>query len=112
MGLLIYDSKLEVVIDDRTLMHLQIVIIDKLRRAEKFAISLYHQGHVITLWMTPQSRVQWVYAGNRRPSLNRDWLEALADLAAMSGVLRIIPEPVEHEHVPAEVERGREPVMS
>ncbi|MET4156691.1 ATP-dependent DNA ligase [Agromyces sp. PvR057] len=93
MGIFIYDTKLELPVDDRLLAHLQIVIVDKFRRNETFAMSLLHEGRAITLWMSPQSRVQFVYAGNRRPSINPAWLDVLSDRAGMSGVLRIVHEP-------------------
>ncbi|KQM82363.1 hypothetical protein [Agromyces sp. Leaf222] len=93
MGMFIYDTRLEIELDDRLLAHLQIVIVDKFRRNERFAMSLLHEGRAITLWMSPQSRVQFVYAGNRRPSINPAWLDALSEVAGMSGVLRTVQEP-------------------
>lgn len=109
MGLFIYDTQLEIELDDRTLAHLQIVIVDKFRRDERFAMSMRHEGRATTLWMSPQSPVQFVYAGNRRPSINHLWLEALSDTVGMSGVLRIVDEPAALR--PAEVERVREPAV-
>ena len=92
MGYFVYDQQ-EVEIDDRTLAHLQVVIIDKLRRNESFAMNLADDKRFVTLWVSPRTAVQFVYAGNRRPSLNRGWLERLADGAGMTGTLSLLPEP-------------------
>lgn len=114
MGMFIYDTRLEIELDDRLLAHLQVVIVDKFRRNERFAMSLMHQGRATTLWMSPRSRVQFVYAGNRRPSINPAWLDALSDAVGMSGVLRIVHEPPRPREsspaVPAVPERTRAPV--
>lgn len=113
MGTFIYNSTLEIEIEDRALTHLQIVIIDKFRRDERFAASFRNQGRAITIWLTSRSPLEFVYAGNRVPSVNHDWLEALSDVAGMSGVLRIVNEPLEHARsVPAEPDRDREPAVS
>ena len=96
MGFFIYDSSREVAVDDRTLVHLQVVIIDKFRRNERFAMTQFDQNRVVTVWMTPQSPLQVVYEGSRRPKLNRVWLDQLSDTSAMTGMLQLTPEPAEH----------------
>ena len=48
MGFFIYDSSREVAVDDRTLVHLQVVIIDKFRRNERFAMTLFDQKRFVT----------------------------------------------------------------
>ena len=97
MGFFIYDSSREVAVDDRTLVHLQVVIIDKFRRNERFALTLFDQKRFVTVWMTPQSPLQFVYEGSRRPTLNRVWLDQLSDTTAMTGMLQLIPEPLNPE---------------
>ncbi|ANJ27110.1 hypothetical protein [Agromyces aureus] len=115
MGLFIYDTRLEVDLDDRVLAHLQIVIVDKFRRNEKFAMSLLHAGRSVTIWMTAQSRVQFVYSGNRHPAINPAWLGTMSERAGMSGVLRIVPEPpappAPARAHPAGRVRSREPAL-
>jgi hypothetical protein len=37
--------------------------------------------------------MQFVYSGNRRPLLNRLWLEQLADAANSTSGLVLLPEP-------------------
>lgn len=113
MGTFIYNSTLEIEIEDRTLTHLQIVIIDKFRRDERFAATFHHQGRAITVWLTSRSPLEFVYAGNRVPSVNHAWLEALSDVAGMSGVLRIVNEPPEHaQPVLGVPRREHEPAVS
>jgi len=94
MGILVFDDR-EIAVDDRALVHLQIVIIDKFRRKEKFSMSLRSEGHVVTMWMTSTMSVQFVYADRRRPHVNRAWLEALADVVGMTGTLVLVAEPAE-----------------
>ena len=106
MGFFIYDSSREVAVDDRTLVHLQVVIIDKFRRNERFAMTLLDQKRFVTVWMTPQSPLQFVYEGNRRPTLNRVWLDQLSDTSAMTGMLQLIPEPLNPELHFAGSDRG------
>ena len=100
MGILVFADR-DILVDDRALAHLQIVIIDKFRRNEKFSMSLSSDGHVITMWMTSTIPLQFVYAGNRRPQVNRAWLEALADVAGMTGTLVLLAEPAEQPMVEA-----------
>ncbi|RZS64483.1 hypothetical protein EV187_2870 [Agromyces ramosus] len=93
MGVLIYNRGDPIEIDDRALAHLQVVIIDKLRRGEHFALTLPDGHHVLTSWVSPRSAIEFIYRGNRRPSLNHAWLEDLAGEAGATGILTLVPEP-------------------
>ncbi len=93
MGQFIYDDARAIEIEDRALNHLQLVIVDKLRRGECFALSLGDGDRTVTMWLNPYTAIQFVYHGNRRPVVNRDWVEALAINAGVSGVLMLTPEP-------------------
>ncbi|GAA4373547.1 ATP-dependent DNA ligase [Agromyces bauzanensis] len=93
MGVLVYDRDFEVDIEDRTLAHLQVVIIDKLRRQERFPLVLEDGKRERVIWMTPETPLQFVYHGNRHPLLNRDWLEKLAEAAGSTRGLTVLPEP-------------------
>jgi hypothetical protein len=93
MGVLIYDRGDPIEIDDRALAHLQVVIIDKLRRGEHFALTLVDGRRVLTSWVSPRTPIEFIYRGNRRPSLNHAWLEDLACEAGLTGVLTLVPEP-------------------
>jgi hypothetical protein len=93
MGSLWYDNSKPFEIDDRALAHLQAVIIDKLRRDERFALRLSDGDRMVLLWVSPYTALQFVYVGNRRPALNRAWIEELAIDAGVTGVLSLIREP-------------------
>lgn len=93
MGVLVYDRDFEVDIEDRTLAHLQVVIIDKLRRQERFPLVLEDGKQERVIWMTPETPLQFVYHGNRHPVLNRTWLEVLAEAAGSTRGLTVVPEP-------------------
>ena len=94
MGSFVYDRCRAIEIDDRVLAHLQVVILDKLRRNESFAFDVYDSKHWVTLWVCQRTPLEFRYGGNRHAALNREWLELLADEAGMHGVLRLVPEPV------------------
>jgi hypothetical protein len=101
MGQFVYDSGTTITIDDRTLAHLQVVIFDKLRRNESFALDLHDDRHVRTMWISQRSPLAFHYSGNRRPALNHQWLELMSGEASLIGVLRVLPEPPEPARVPA-----------
>ena len=93
MGTLVYDQKVIADLDDRALAHLQVVVINKLRRQESFSISLQDAGKTISVWVSPHSALAFIFAGNRQPTLNRRWIEELAQTANSVGGLFMIPEP-------------------
>lgn len=99
MGLFIYDDARAIEIEDRALTHLQLVIIDKLRRGESFALTLSDGDRTVMMWLNPFTALQFVYHGNRRPAVNREWLEELAINAGVTGMLMLVPEPAS-ESVP------------
>ena len=90
-------------IDDRTLAHLQVVICNKLRRDERFTLSLSPEdgvsGPLTVLWMTSALPLRFTYSLPIRHSLNTAWLQLLADTAASSAGLWLVPEP-EPERAP------------
>ena len=43
MGFLVFDTTREIVVEDRVLAHLQVVIIDTLRRAENFGLNSWSE---------------------------------------------------------------------
>lgn len=93
MGVFVYDRDFEAEIDDRTLAHLQVVIIDKLRRNERFPFVLDDGTRERVMWISPETSLQFVYHGNRYPLLNRQWLEMLAEAAGSTRGLTVVPEP-------------------
>ncbi len=98
MGLLFYaDRAPGINFEDRTLMHLRVVIVGKLRHGESFAFSFAH-GHSAgsgrsCLWLGPAIPLQFVFHGNRTPSLNRTWIAQLAASANSPGGLVLTDEP-------------------
>lgn len=100
MGYLLYGRPAEAIeIDDRTLAHVKIVILAKLRRGEAFAFSFEHDvrdgSGRSTIWIHPTIPIQFNFAGSRQPVLNREWIDALIVTANSVDGLRLIPEPAE-----------------
>ena len=93
MGTLVYDGGDAAELDDRTLAHLQVIIVNKLRRQESFPFTWSDERRSMTIWLSPTTPIAFVYHGNRRPRLNRVWLEQLALMANSVGGLMIVPEP-------------------
>ena len=94
MGWLYYDRASGFEIDDRTLAHLQVVIITKLRRRESFSLELHDGRHLTTVWLSETTPLEFRYSGNRQPALNQAWAEVMAEDAGLHGCLRIRPEPL------------------
>ncbi len=89
MGHLLYGSPpTQLEIDDRTLAHLQIVIVGKLRRNESFTLTIPGDDTTgigrRTLWMNCTIPVQFSYFGSKMPAVNKEWIIVL-DRAASSG---------------------------
>ncbi len=101
MGTLIYGShQSEIEIEDRTLAHLKVVMLTKLRRSESFSLSWEHgveegSGRS-TLWVHPSMALEFRFYGSRTPSLNRQWVDLLLQAANSADGLRMIPEPSEN----------------
>lgn len=93
MGLLVYNGGTSIEIPDRTLVHLQAVFIDKLRRLENFTFCWDDGPRRYVLWLSPAVPLEFIYAGNRVPMMNRRWLEQLAMAAGGSSGLVVMPEP-------------------
>ncbi|NII52120.1 ATP-dependent DNA ligase [Frigoribacterium endophyticum] len=98
MGFLLYDhATTDIRIPDRTLAHLQVVIVSKLRRNESFAFSYVLDPEAgsgrNTLWMHPAIGLRFSFEGVKVPSLNKDWLLALTQSAHSGTGLHVLPEP-------------------
>jgi hypothetical protein len=98
VGKLIYGTSMSSIeMDDRTLAHLQLAIITKLRRNEQFVLTWDHgtdhgSGHS-SIWISPSIPLHFEYSGNKRPTLNREWVEALLLTANSVSGLQLIAEP-------------------
>ena len=75
------------------LAHLQVVVINKLRRRESFTFTWDDGTQEAVCWIGPSIPLEFVYSGNRRPLLNREWLELMAMSANANSGLVVMPEP-------------------
>jgi hypothetical protein len=80
-------------IDDRTLTHVELVILAKLRRNESFALTIEgSKGARQTLWINSSSTLRFEL-GSTVTEINRAWLDELIDSANTTAGMRILPEP-------------------
>lgn len=95
MGSLTYD-KVVVEFDDRILAHLQVVIIQKLRRGESFLLS-WRDAAVVgdgrsSAWLHPAIPLYFKFSGGRPPIINPQWLAQLTRSANSSQGLVVTGE--------------------
>lgn len=87
MGYFTYDGAI-VQFDDRTLAHLQIVIVQQFRRNESFVMSWLDALSVgdgrSSIWLHPTSDIYFKFEGSRFPAINQEWLDALTTSARSS----------------------------
>ena len=98
MGQLIYDGEvLDLRVDDRALTHLQIVIVNLLRRDHRFVFSwkddVLHGDGRSSVWLHPNVSLRFTFSGSRVPAKNRSWLEELYTAATSGAGLVLVPEP-------------------
>lgn len=95
MGRLIYGGDQSVDIDDRTLAHLRIVVMNKLRRSEAFMfdVEMGDGSGRRSFWLHPAVALQFHFFGGRQPRINRAWVEELMQSASSPNGLVITPEP-------------------
>ncbi|WP_439592886.1 DUF7882 family protein [Microbacterium sp.] len=105
MGHLIYGVAPAIQIDDWGLLHLQAVIMTKIRRNESFSFNWDDEPRVGgdessaapaqhgSVWISKSSSLYFSYDGPRDRPLNREWLEELSRVASGTTGLRLVPEP-------------------
>lgn len=98
MGRLVYGGNAaEIEFDDRALLHLQIVIANKLRRGESFMFTWRNDPSVgegrSTVWIDRSIPLQFKFYGSKVPPVNADWLELLTESANTRAGLQLVPEP-------------------
>lgn len=107
MGVFVYDSTFSVDIDDRTLAHLRIVVMNKLRRSEPFMFELdMHDGSGHrSFWVHPAVSLQFRFYNNRHPATNRAWVDALMAATSRPEGLTLLPEPASppSEQIPGDL---------
>ncbi|SEN51425.1 MULTISPECIES: ATP-dependent DNA ligase [Cryobacterium] len=95
MGSLTY-NRVVVEIDDRTLAHLQLVIVQKLRRGESFLLSWQDSATAgsgrSSIWLNPAIPLYFTFASRHAATLNRQWIEDLSRSANSAPGLVIVSE--------------------
>ncbi|WP_199706318.1 DUF7882 family protein [Amnibacterium setariae] len=81
MGTLTYVGA-TVEFDDRTLTHLQVVIMQKFRRGESFPMSWADSPAIgdgrSAMWLTPTTPIFFTFAGSRVPVIDQEWIDRLS----------------------------------
>ncbi len=95
MGSLTYD-RVVVEFEDRMLVHLQLVIIQKLRRGESFLLS-WRDAAVVgdgrsSAWLHPAIPLYFKFSGGHAPTINTAWLAQLTRSANSSQGLVVTSE--------------------
>ncbi|MFE7846726.1 ATP-dependent DNA ligase [Microbacterium sp. NPDC057407] len=97
MGKFQYGDTISHDFDDRVLAHLEVVIVQKLRRNEPFLFAWNRDISLgsgrTSVWVHSHALLAFRYNGGRPPTLNRHWLEALVAAANSPQGLRVLPEP-------------------
>ncbi|RFA12975.1 hypothetical protein B7R21_09000 [Subtercola boreus] len=85
--------------DDRSLLHLQIVITSKLRHGEGFLVSWMDSPGVgsgrSSIWVSTASTLLYRFHGTQTHSVNRTWIRVLMDSANSANGLVFTSEPVD-----------------
>lgn len=94
MGHMLYGSTpTKIEFDDRTLAHVELVTLAKLRRSESFALSIDAPGGGrTTFWLNSSSPLEFHFETGRQ-EINREWLDQIIDTANSTGGMRVVPEP-------------------
>ena len=95
MGYLAYENR-SIEFDDRVLAHIQIVIVQKLRRHEGFLMS-WRDGNAIgdgrsSIWLSSDIPLYFKFAGGQPPQINPEWISALMASANSSRGLIVFGE--------------------
>lgn len=98
MGTLFYaDQALE--IDDRTLAHVKVAVVTKLRRGESFTLSWIHpEGQPAgrtTIWMHESIPLRFEFLETEPPELHREWIEEILRSANTTGGIQLTAEHLE-----------------
>lgn len=85
--------------DDRALAHLRIVVMNKLRRAEPFALHAADPDGIgiRSAWIHPAVPLVFHFFGSRTPMLNRAWIDQMMRAANGPDGLTIGQEPAAGE---------------
>lgn len=98
MGTLFYaDQAIEM--DDRTLAHLKVAVVTKLRRRESFTLSWSHaEGQPVgrtTIWMHEAIPLRFEFDAPKQPPLHVEWIEDILRSANTTGGIQLTAETIE-----------------
>lgn len=98
MGTLFYADQ-AITMDDRTLAHLKVAVVTKLRRGESFTLSWEHgegepEGRT-TLWMHESIPLRFSFDQRQSPVLHREWIETILRSANTTGGIHLTAEDVQ-----------------
>jgi hypothetical protein len=80
-------------LDDRTLAHVEIVVLAKLRRNESFALTIDGaKGARESIWINSSSTLRFEF-GESTNDISKAWLDELIDSANTTTGMKILPEP-------------------
>lgn len=98
MGHILYGSTpTKIELDDRTLAHIELVALAKLRRNESFAFNVERgDGARATYWFNASSPLEFHFDSGRQ-EINREWLDLIIDTANSTSGMRIVAEPETHK---------------
>ena len=97
MGRLVYGyAAQEYEFDDRTLSHVKIAVVTKLRRHESFLLNWQVPNHVgggrISIWISREIPLAFVFSETVPPRLNERWMEVLLQSSQRTGGMTIVSE--------------------
>ena len=96
MGTLIYGNGREFEFDDRTLSHVKIALVTKLRRHESFLLNweipIEQGGGRMSLWISREIPLAFIFADAVPPKLNERWMEVLMQSSQRTGGMVIVSE--------------------
>src|SRR5690606_36775755 len=98
MGRLFYAGQ-AIDVDDRTLAHLKIAVMTKLRRGESFTLSWVHGAEQpdgrTTIWMHESIPLRFEFEVPEQPVLHREWIEDFLRSANTTGGIQLTAEHIE-----------------
>jgi hypothetical protein len=104
MGVLFYADQ-AIAIDDRTLAHLKVAAVTKLRRGESFTLSWSHPASEVagrtTIWMHPAIPLRFEFEEPETPALSREWIEDILRSSNSTGGIHLAAEAMGSGDVPA-----------
>ena len=96
MGRVIYGGGQEYEFDDRTLSHVKIALVTKLRRHESFLLNWQipadQGGGRMSIWVSREIPIAFVFGGSRPPRLNERWMDALLHTSQRTGGMVVMTE--------------------